>query len=136
MNQRGEGDAGIIALLGFGGLGAIGIVVLAMWGCPKYKVYEQNLTGAAELARAEQNRQISIAQSKAKAEAAAFEADADTIRAHGVARANQILGVSLVGDAGDRYLRYLWIQALENQAHVIYVPTEAGLPILEAGKRP
>ena len=34
------------------------------------------------------------------------------------------------------YLRYLWIHAMENEkATVIYIPTEAGLPILEAGKR-
>jgi hypothetical protein len=135
MNHRGEGEAGLVALVGLVGSAVLGAIVLGMWGCPKYKVYEQNLTGEAELARANQNRQITIAQSKSKAEAAQFEADADTIRAHGVARANQILGASLTGDAGDRYLRYLWIQAIENKDHVIYVPTEAGLPILEAGKR-
>jgi hypothetical protein len=34
-------------------------------------------------------------------------------------------------------LRYLWINTLgENGQDVIYVPTEAGTPILEAGKRP
>lgn len=33
------------------------------------------------------------------------------------------------------YLRYLWIDKLGAGNQVIYVPTEAGLPILEAGKR-
>lgn len=33
-------------------------------------------------------------------------------------------------------LRYLWIQGLQEGAtpQVVYVPTEAGLPILEAGR--
>ena len=36
----------------------------------------------------------------------------------------------------EAYLRYLWIQNLESGSNsVVYVPTEAGLPILEAGKR-
>jgi regulator of protease activity HflC (stomatin/prohibitin superfamily) len=120
----------------------LAVVVLTMWGCPKYDVYtagikvqEQNLVGEAALARAQQERQIAIAQSKAKAEAAVFEANADTTRAHGVARANAIIGERLQGEAGDKYLRYLWIEGIKENGHVIYVPTEAGMPILEAGKR-
>ena len=38
----------------------------------------------------------------------------------------------------DAYLRYLWINKLSDSeakgGQVIYVPTEAGLPILEAGR--
>lgn len=116
---------------------ALAAVVFAgfSFGCPKYRVWQQGLEGQAELARAQQNRQIAIQVSLAKSEAAAYEAQADTIRATGIARANHILGTSLVGDAGERYLRYLWIEAIKTQEHVVYVPTEAGLPILEAGKR-
>ena len=55
-------------------------------------------------------------------------------RAKGVAEANRIIGESLKGN--ESYLRYLWIQNLESGSNsVVYVPTEAGLPILEAGKR-
>jgi hypothetical protein len=51
-----------------------------------------------------------------------------------VAEANRIIGESLKGN--ESYLRYLWIQNLESGSNsVVYVPTEAGLPILEAGKR-
>ena len=33
----------------------------------------------------------------------------------------------------DAYLRYLWVQGLQDgSSEVIYIPTEAGLPILEA----
>ena len=43
-------------------------------------------------------------------------------------------GESLKGN--EAYLRWQWIQNLENGNNsVIYVPTEAGLPILESGKR-
>jgi len=111
------------------------LVVGLAWGCPKYRVWQQGLEGQAELARAEQNRQIAIQVSKAKFEAAQFEAAADTMRAHGIARANAIIGEKLAGEAGERYLRYLWIQGIGENGHVVYVPTEAGLPILEAGKR-
>lgn len=98
------------------------------------KVYEQNLAGEAELARATQNRQIRIQEAKAKQEAATLEAQAEVERAKGVAEANKIIGDSLKGN--EAYLRYLWIQGLQEGAtpQVVYVPTEAGLPILEAGR--
>jgi hypothetical protein len=55
-------------------------------------------------------------------------------RARGVAEANKIIGESLKGN--EAYLRWQWIQNLESGSNsVIYVPTEAGLPILEAGQR-
>lgn len=133
MNERGEGGAVVVGVA-FLGLLLIGVIVLGMWGCPQYSVYEQNLKGEAELARANQNRQIQIAQSKAKADAAQYEAIAETTRAVGVARANAIIGMSLKGN--EAYLHYLWIHTLNDSTkQVIYVPTEAGLPILEAGKR-
>lgn len=49
-----------------------------------------------------------------------------------MAEANKIIGGSLAGN--DAYLRYLWITTLDNTADktVVYVPTEAGLPILES----
>jgi len=53
-------------------------------------------------------------------------------------QANRIIADSLGGAEG--YLRWRYIEMLENTSEggrdVIYVPTEAGLPILEAGKRP
>lgn len=56
------------------------------------------------------------------------------MRAEGVAKANKIIGDSLKGN--EAYLRYLWIDKLEgSKQQVIYVSTETGLPLLEAGKR-
>lgn len=100
---------------------------------PIYSVWSQRLAGEGELARAESNRQIRTLEAKADEEAAHSLCAAEIIRAEGVAEANKIIGNSLQDNEG--YLRYLWIQGLQtNQMQVIYVPTEANLPILEAGK--
>lgn len=96
-----------------------------------YGVWAQRLSGEAELARAEANRQIRVLEAKAEQEAAKALAEAEVTRAEGVARANKIIGDSLQNNEG--YLRYLWIQGLQtNQMQVVYVPTEANLPIMEA----
>jgi regulator of protease activity HflC (stomatin/prohibitin superfamily) len=119
------------------GLSVVGIIGLLMWGCPQYNVWQQGLAGQAELERARQNKQITIEAAKAKLDAAEFLNKAEVKRAAGVAEANSIIGDSLKGQ--DAYLRYLWITGMtENETtnpSIIYIPTEAGLPILEAGKR-
>lgn len=51
-----------------------------------------------------------------------------------MAEANRIVADGLGGPEG--YLRYLNIEHLaQSQGKIIYIPTEEGLPILEAGKR-
>lgn len=111
----------------------IGVVSLGMWGCPKYGVWEQELKGQAELARAQSNRMIAVQEAEAKKEAATKLAAAEVERAKGVAAANKIIGDSLKDN--EAYLRYLWIHSLEEgKSEVIYVPTEANLPILEANR--
>lgn len=107
----------------------IGLFAIA----PIYDVWAQRLSGEAELAKAESNRQIRILEAKAEHEAAKSLAEAEVIRAEGVARANKIIGDSLQNNEG--YLRYLWIQGLQNNhTQVVYIPTEANLPILEASR--
>lgn len=108
-------------------------VAVPMWGCPQYSVYQQRMAGAAALAEAESSRQIATAEAHAKMESAKLLAEAEVERARGAAQANQIIGESLKGN--ESYLRYLWIQGLQEGGNeVIYIPTEAGLPILEAGR--
>lgn len=98
---------------------------------PIYSVWAERLSGQAELARAESSRQIRILEAKADQEAAKALAEAEVIRAEGVARANKIIGDSLQNNEG--YLRYLWIQGLKNNhMQIVYISTEANLPILEA----
>lgn len=111
----------------------LGLVLLVgmLIGWPQYRVYQQRLAGEAALAEAQSSRQVAILEARAKKESAVSLAEAEVIRAEGAARANKILQDSLGGPEG--YLRYLQIQALEEtKASLIYVPTEAGLPVTES----
>jgi predicted aminopeptidase len=107
-----------------------------LYGCPQYGVYSQRLQGEAELARADFNRQVAVREAQAKKDAATLLAEAEVLRAQGVAKANAIIGESLKNN--EAYLKYLWITDVTNNKAptVIYVPTEANLPILEAGRHP
>lgn len=114
---------------------AISLIVGGCWGCSalyaKYNVWSEGKAGQAELQRADWNRQIAVREAKAKEESATLLAQAEIERAKGVAKANQIIGKSLEGN--EAYLRYLWINNLhEGKNQIVYVPTEANLPILEA----
>ena len=114
-------------------IGPIAIVAISLlaWGCPRYQVYQYTLRGQAALQEAEWDRQIAIEEASAVKESAALLAEAEVLRAHGVAEANAIIGESLQGN--EAYLRYLWINGLhDGSSEVIYIPTEANLPILEA----
>ncbi len=109
----------------------VGLVLLAMWGLPRYGVYKQGLAGEAELANAEYSRQVAVREAQAKKDAAVLLAQAEVERARGVAQANKIIGDSLRDN--EAYLRYLFVNNLaDTKDQVIYIPTEAGLPILEA----
>lgn len=110
-----------------------GFAVLCLWGCPHYNVYTQRKEGEAQLAKAQANRQVQVAEGLAKKEASVYLAEAEVIRARGVDSAIRIIGKGL--QQNEAYLRYLYIQELkETQNQVIYLPTEAGLPILEANR--
>ncbi len=130
-----DGQATISGKALFGGaIFILALVISGFAGCPHYNVWQQGLKGQAELKRAEQNRKITVQEAQAKKESASLLAEAEVERAKGVAQANEIIGQSLKGNEG--YLRYLWIQGLQDgSSEVIYIPTEAGLPLLEAGKR-
>lgn len=113
-------------------IGAI-VAAAAMFVLPQWNVWRADLAGRAALAQAENERKVLIEEAKAQLESARFYAEAEVERAKGVAEANRIIADGLGGPEG--YLRYLWIQKLgENQQDVIYIPTEAGVPILEAGR--
>jgi regulator of protease activity HflC (stomatin/prohibitin superfamily) len=128
MTKISEITAGAICLFIIGC-----IVVLGLYGCPRYNVYQQRKQGEAELQRANYNRQIQVAEGLAKKEASIYLAEAEVIRARGVDSAVRIIGAGLQNNPS--YLRYLYIQELkETQNQVIYLPTEAGLPILEANR--
>lgn len=100
-------------------------------GIPLWRVWQKGLSGKGQLLEASYNRQIAVQEADAKKESAKSLADAEVIRAEGVAKANIIIGESL--KSNEAYLRYLWVSGLEHTNNqVIYVPTEANLPLLEA----
>ncbi|MEL6507727.1 MAG: membrane protease subunit [Pseudomonadota bacterium] len=117
----------------FAGLVCLILVGAAMFILPQWNVWRADMEGRAALAQAENERKVQIEEAKARLEAAKFYAEAEIERAKGVAEANRIVAAGLGGPDG--YLRYLWINKLgENQQDVIYIPTEAGIPLLEAGR--
>lgn len=103
-----------------------------LWAYPQYNVWAREMHGKAELKEATWNRQIEIEEAQAEKESASLRADAEVARARGVAEAQKIISTTL----NEQYLRYLWIQQMEKgeNRQTIYVPTEAGLPILEANR--
>ena len=105
------------------------LIALPMWGCPRYAVWQQEMSGRAEFAKAEQNRQIKIEEAKANLEAEKLNAQAEVERAKGAAEAISIEN----GAITSTYIQYLWVRQQNNAADkVIYIPTESNLPILEA----
>jgi predicted aminopeptidase len=111
----------------------VGVLALLLGGCPAYNVYSQTQEGKAKLAEARSSRQVAVLEARAKLDSAQSLARAEIVRADGAAKANRILQDSLGGPEG--YLRYLQIQAIDaKDAGIIYIPTEGGLPITEAGR--
>ena len=97
---------------------------------PWYNVWSQEMEGKAEFAKAEQNRKIKIEEAKANLEAEKLNAQAEIERARGAAEAIRIENGSLTPS----YIQYLWVrqQSDLNNKTVIYIPTEANLPLLES----
>lgn len=104
------------------------IVAVAMWGIPTYNVWQKGLSGKAILAKAEFSRQARVMSAQAEKDAAQLTADS----------------IKIVGEAAQKYPEYrqqefilAFGEALREGAieQVVYVPTEAMIPITEAGKR-
>lgn len=128
MNERFSG-----AFLGTVVVWAIMIVVFGgLYGCPRYNVWQQEMSGKAEFAKAEQNRRIKIEEAKANLEAEKLNAQAEVERAKGAAEAIKIENGSIT----PAYIQYLWVRQQNNlnDKTVIYIPTETNLPVLEASR--
>jgi prohibitin 1 len=80
----------------------------------KLKAEQESLQKEFELQKAKKDAEIEVAQ------------------AQGVAEANKIIAKSITPE----YIQYMWVKGLnDGNSEVIYVPTEANLPILEAGRK-
>lgn len=101
----------------------VGVVSLSViWGFigPQLRLYKANV-----------EKQAAIADARALDDSAEFLKNSEITRAEGVAEANRIIADSLT----DEYIRWLYVDQLdETNGQIIYIPTEAGLPILEAGR--
>lgn len=132
-NHKTRGDVNVAFATTLGVVLLLTLIIGGCWGGPNYKVYQQRLEGEAELAKANYSKQVAVQEAHAKMDSAELLANAAIAQARGVAEANKIIGDSLKGN--EAYLRYLWIMSLEtSNDKVIYVPTEANLPILEASR--
>lgn len=106
----------------------VSLITLMLFWIPHYKVWKADKTWAAELAKAAQQKQIMIQQATAEKAAAVLRADA----------------IKIIWEASQKYPEYrtqefIWAFAealIEwNIDQIIYVPTEANIPILEAWTR-
>lgn len=116
-----------------GGLVAVVVFIVALaFAIPWYHVWSQEMEGKAEFAKAEQNRKIKIEEARANLEAEKLNAQAEVERAKGAAEAIKIENGSIT----PTYIQYLWVRQQSDLSNktVIYVPTEANLPLLEAGR--
>ena len=122
MNKLGIVTVILVAAMMTGGLFIV----------PYYNVWQQEMSGKAEFAKAEQNRKIKIEEAKANLEAEKLNAQAEVERAKGAAEAIRIENGSITPE----YIQYLWVrqQSNLNDKTVIYIPTETNLPVLEASR--
>lgn len=119
--------AGLFAILG--GLGFLFAVIVGVWfGWQSMKVYSAKKSGEARRLEAEQTKQILITQAQAEVEAAKLRAQA----------------IEAIGEAAQKYPEYrhqefigAFAEALQegNIDQMVYVPTEANIPIVEARPR-
>lgn len=106
----------------------IALIFFIFFAYPMWTVWRAGLNGEAELNKAEQTKQIMIETARAEKEAASLKAEA----------------IQIMGQAAKDFPEYRQQEFMQafgealregNISQVIYVPTEANLPVLEAGKR-
>jgi len=122
-------------IYGWIGLGLFVFVAFLMWVLPMYGVWAAHKSGQADLAQAQNEQQVQVAQARGRKEAATLNKEAAIIEAEAVAKSVETIGKSLEGNI--EYLQWQWINMMEQRdaGDTIYVPTEAGLPILEAARK-
>jgi len=119
-------------------LSSTALLAFILWGAPQLGVYNRTLAGRAALMEAESTRQVRVLEAKAKQESAQLEAQAEITKAEGSAKAIAALKAEL--GSSEAYLRWLYIQGLQEQGNssgektVVYIPTDGlvPLPISEA----
>lgn len=117
---------GLVVLSG-AGMGTIAVWQNLRVYVAEYTVKTERLTGEAEYVRAEQNRRILVEQARAEKDAAELRAEA----------------IEIVGQAAKDFPEYRMQEFLgafgealqsDNIDKIIFVPTEANIPVTEAGR--
>ena len=128
MNKFKKGNADGLLLAMIAAFVVI-IFLFFLFAWPQYKVWQQGMAGQAQLSKAQQSKQIAIETAKAELESAKLRAEA----------------IKVMGKAAQEYPEYrqqefigAFGEALRegNIKQIVYVPTEANIPVLGAGKRP
>lgn len=119
-------------------LAVVVVIVVLMFGIPRYKVWQQEMAGKAEMAKAEQNRRILVEEAKARLEAEKLNAQAEIERARGMAEAMKVEN----GTLNETYNQYLFIRTLEKIAdkgslpQIIYLPSNGLVPVMDLKQPP
>lgn len=115
----------LMLLIALGVVLTLGILFGGMITYRHYQVWAMGMSGKAKLAEAEQSRKIQVEQARVEKESAVYRAEA----------------IQIVGKAAKMYPEYrqqeyigAFAEALKegNIEQIMYIPTEAGIPILEA----
>lgn len=105
-------------------VGLVATVTISMLVYPQYRVYLLRLEGEAILAKSEAQKRVLVEQARAEKEAAQLRAEA----------------INILGEAAQKFPEYreqefmgAFAEALRegNMQQIIYVPTEANIPIIE-----
>lgn len=99
---------------------------------PIWRVWASQKAGEADLQQAHKEQQIQVSKAQGRLDAAKLNKEAAIIEAEAVSAQIEKIGKQLTEH--DLYLKWQWIKMMEERpdSSVIYVPTEANLPILEA----
>lgn len=125
-NQR-EDDT-FLWFIAISAVASVILIIIAMALYPKYRVYSQELRGQAALAEARSSKQVQVEQARGELESSKLRAEAIEIIGKAAQDYPEYRNQEFIGAFGDA-LRSGDIE------QIIYVPTEANIPILEAGKR-
>ena len=135
MSRKGESEVAIVGCLA---AAVVAVLFFVAFGWPYYTLWSTEMAGkartvqaehegAARLAQAESEKKIQIEAAKAEVESAKLRAEA----------------INIVGKASKEFPEYrhqefigAFAEALKegNIKQIIYVPTEANIPIIEASR--
>lgn len=98
---------------------------------PQLNLYRANTEKRAAIAEARAQSDAAEYTAKRRVEIATADAEADRIRAKGIADAQSLIAESLTPE----YVRWYYVDKLDDvEGQIIYVPTEGGIPLPEAGR--